>query len=112
MFVNNGIKGNMTLILLSSLMDGEKYGYEITKEIARLTNDEILLKEGSLYPALHKLEKEGLTESFWQQQEPGKPGRKYYRITDNGRKTVEEERKKWSSFIGTMGRIIYGEQNS
>lgn len=112
MLPNNSIKGNMALILLSTLLEGEKYGYEITKEISRLTNDEIQLKEGSLYPALHKLEKEGLAESYWHQPEPGKPGRKYYRITETGRKAVEEERKKWKSFMGTMGRIIYGEQNS
>ena len=102
----------MTLILLSTLFEGEKYGYEITKEISRLTNHEILLKEGSLYPALHKLEKEGLVESYWQQQEQGKPNRKYYIITENGIKAVEEERKKWSSFMGIMGRVIYGHQNS
>ena len=112
LLAKNGVKGNMTLIILSSLLNGEKYGYEITKEVARLTNNEILLKEGSLYPALHKLEKEGLAESYWQQQEPGKPGRKYYKITEKGKGKVEEERKSWTTFMGTMGRIIYGEQNS
>ncbi|MDP4152302.1 MAG: helix-turn-helix transcriptional regulator [Bacillota bacterium] len=109
---SNSIKGNMSLILLSALLEGDKYGYEITKEISLLTNDEVQLKEGSLYPALHKLEKDGLVESYWSQQEQGRPGRKYYRITQKGEKTVEEERKKWKTFMGTMGRIIYGEQNS
>ncbi len=112
MLPNNSIKGNMTLILLSTLLEGDKYGYEITKEISELTNDEIQLKEGSLYPALHKLEKEGFAEGYWQHQESGKPGRKYYKITEKGKVTVEDERKKWKSFIGIMGRIIYGEQHS
>ena len=112
MLPNNSIKGNMVLILLSTLLESDKYGYEITKEIARLTDGSITLKEGSLYPALHKLEKEGLAESYWHQPEQGKPGRKYYRITDKGRQAVEEERANWKTMIGIMGRIIYGEQYS
>lgn len=109
---NNLLKGNISFILLSALMEGDKYGYEITRQISSLTNDEINLKEGSLYPALHKLEKEGLASSYWQEQEPGKPSRKYYQITDKGKETVIEERKTWKSFMSTMERIIYGEQNS
>lgn len=110
MLSSNLIKGNMSLILLSSLIDGDKYGYEITKEILKLTNNEIQLKEGSLYPALHKLEKLGMVESYWQQQELGKPGRKYYKITPDGLKYVKEERKNWSSLIEIMRRVIYGQE--
>ncbi len=106
------IKGNLSLIILSSLVDGEKYGYEITKQIHSLTNGTILIKEGSLYPALHKLEKQKLVEGYWVQQEPGRPGRKYYRITDEGIKTVEQEKKRWKSYMSIMGRVIYGEEGT
>jgi PadR family transcriptional regulator PadR len=102
----------MNLILLSAILDGDRYGYEITKEVFRLTDGEIQLKEGSLYPALHKLEKLGYVKSYWQQSENGVPGRKYYSITESGKLVVEEEKKKWSKFIGVMGKIIYGEQNT
>lgn len=112
MFSKDIIKGNMSLIILSSLTDGEKYGYEITKKVSGLTNGTIQLKEGSLYPALHKLESKGLVEGRWVQQEQGKPGRKYYRLTDEGLMTVKQEKEKWKSFIGVMGRVIYGEENS
>lgn len=106
------IKGNMSLIVLSSLIKGEKYGYEITKEVQNITNGTISLKEGSLYPALHKLERQKLVEGYWVQQEPGKPARKYYRITDEGIKTVEQEKERWKSYISIMGRVIYGEQST
>ena len=109
---NATIKGNMDLILLSALSGGDKYGYEITKEVMAFTEGEIVLKEGSLYPALHKLEKQQYIEGYWAENEPGKPGRKYYRLTEKGRAFMAEEREKWVSFIGTMRRIIYGEQHS
>lgn len=112
MFSKDVIKGNMSLIILSSLVDSEKYGYEITKKVHNLTNGTIQLKEGSLYPALHKLEKQGLVEGYWVQQEPGRPGRKYYKITDEGIKTVELEKEKWKSYMSIMGRVIYGEENT
>jgi PadR family transcriptional regulator PadR len=102
----------MNLIILSSLIDSEKYGYEITKKIHSLTDGNIQLKEGSLYPALHKLEKLEMIEGYWVKQDLGKPDRKYYRLTDKGLKAVEAEKDKWKSFIGVMGRIIYGEENT
>jgi len=112
LFSKDLIKGNMSLIILSSLASGEKYGYEITKEVHNLTNGTILLKEGSLYPALHKLEKQKLVEGYWVQQDPGKPGRKYYRITSEGIKAVEQEKEKWKFYMGIMGRVIYGDENT
>lgn len=112
LFLKDAIKGNMSLIILSSLVEGEKYGYEITKTVYNLTNSAIQLKEGSLYPALHKLEKQGLVEGYWIAQEPGKPNRKYYRITDLGSQTVQQEKEKWKSYMDIMGRVIYGTENT
>lgn len=106
------IKGNLILIILSALIDGEKYGYEITKKVYSLTNGELQLKEGSLYPSLHKLEKQNLIEGHWVQQEPGKPDRKYYKITSEGLKAVGQEKEKWKSFMDVMGRVIYGDKGN
>jgi PadR family transcriptional regulator PadR len=99
----------MSLIILSSLIDGEKYGYEITKKVHTLTNGTIQLKEGSLYPALHKLEKQNLLEGYRVPQEPGKPDRKYYRITAGGLEKVAQEKEKWKVYMDVMGRVIYGD---
>jgi PadR family transcriptional regulator, regulatory protein PadR len=106
------MKGNLNIIILPSLADGDKYGYEITKKINILTNAAIQLKEGSLYPALHKLEKQGLIEGYWVQQEPGKPDRKYYKLTSEGIKNIDQEKENWKSFLNIMGRVIYGEEHT
>jgi PadR family transcriptional regulator PadR len=108
----NDIKGNMNLIILSSLTDSDKYGYEITKKIYSITDGTIQLKEGSLYPALHKLEKQGLVEGYWSKQEPGRPDRKYYRITDKGLKAIEQEKEDWKFLMNMMRRVIYGEETN
>ena len=57
------------------------YGYELVKELEKRSGNEFSVKEGTLYPALHKLEKQEYIECYWQEQEKG-PARKYYRITD------------------------------
>lgn len=101
------IKGSMGIILLSSLLDGDKYGYEITKTVHSLTAGKIQLKEGSLYPALHKLEKKGLVEGYWGEHEPGRPSRKYYRITEEGRKAVAHEQENWRQYMDVLGRILF-----
>lgn len=105
---NEMIKGSMGIILLSTLLDGDKYGYEITKTVYSLTTGKLQLKEGSLYPALHKLEKKGLVEGYWVEPEPGRPGRKYYRITEEGRNTVTKEQENWKMYMDVLGRFIYG----
>jgi Predicted transcriptional regulators len=112
LFSRDDLKGNILLIVLSSLVDGEKYGYEITKKVAGLTDGSIQLKEGSLYPALHKLEQQGLVEGHWVQQEPGKPDRKYYKITEDGLKAINSEKEKWKSYISIMERVLYGNGNT
>jgi PadR family transcriptional regulator PadR len=108
--MDNGdfIKGSMGFILLSTLLDGDKYGYEITKTVHSLTAGRVQLKEGSLYPALHKLEKKGHVEGYWAETEPGRPGRKYYRITEEGRKAAAAEQENWKLYMDVLGRFIYG----
>lgn len=112
MAANDLIKGNLNLIILTALAEGDKYGYEITRTVLGLTEGEIQLKEGSLYPSLHKLEKQKLVEGYWVQQDPGKPARKYYRITEEGRMAVGREKEKWKAFLDVMGRVIYGKEGN
>ena len=77
------LKGTLTTIILKLLADHEKmYGYEIAQKVKELSEDKILLKEGSLYPALHKLLKEGLVEV--ETKHVGKRVRKYYSVTRQG----------------------------
>lgn len=99
------MKGNLPLLILSLISKEELYGYEIAKRIAERSDDLINLKEGSLYPALHLLEKHGLVTGYWVTQE-GKPSRRYYKITPKGQEELAEEKKNWQDFTSAVGRIL------
>src|SRR5947209_19788818 len=77
-------KGSIQLCLLALLAKEEKYGFQILHELRDLSNGFFDLKEGTLYPALRRLEERGFVQSRWQEPESGVP-RKYYRLTDRGR---------------------------
>ena len=81
-------------ILLSVLQEGENYGYRIIRRIHELSEGKIRWTTGTLYPALHSLENDGLITSSWRQVENA-PDRKYYRLTDSGRRALEAEKRQW-----------------
>ncbi|MDA3818545.1 MAG: PadR family transcriptional regulator [Prolixibacteraceae bacterium] len=82
-------------IILSILDKKESYGYEIMQKVKELSDNQIEWKEGSLYPVLHKLEKNGLIKSLWKMADNGRH-RKYYAINKKGRKALREEIENWS----------------
>ncbi|MDA3879761.1 MAG: helix-turn-helix transcriptional regulator [Prolixibacteraceae bacterium] len=82
-------------IILSILDKKESYGYEIMQKVKDLSDERIEWKEGSLYPVLHKLEKNGLIKSLWKMADNGRH-RKYYAINKKGRKSLREEIENWS----------------
>jgi len=81
-------------LVLSILSYGENYGYQIIKEVERLSEGELSWTDAMLYPVLNRMEKEGLISSQWVKTEAGRK-RKYYRITAEGEKSLEKERKQW-----------------
>lgn len=83
MFSRELVKGSTSLLVLQLLHERDMYGYELVKEIEKRSEHHLQIKEGSLYPGLHKLEKQEYIEAYWQEQEKG-PARKYYRITKAG----------------------------
>lgn len=87
-------------IILSILDKNESYGYEIMQKVKELSENRIEWKEGSLYPVLHKLEKNGLIKSLWKMAENGRH-RKYYAINKKGRKALQEEIENWK-LVHTM----------
>jgi PadR family transcriptional regulator PadR len=103
------IKGSSSLILLQLLAERDMYGYELTKEMEQRSAAELSFKQGTLYPALHKLENKGLITAYWKPQAKG-PDRKYYAITDEGRHMLQQKTREWQNFVSVMARVM-GEPN-
>jgi len=94
------LKGSIEILLLSLLAQNDCYGYEITKKLRILSDDAYHMNEGTLYPALKRLEKKECVTSYWSQQSDG-GRRKYYSITENGRTILAEKLKNWQQ-INTL----------
>ncbi|KAB8139460.1 PadR family transcriptional regulator [Gracilibacillus oryzae] len=105
MFDRELVKGSTSLLVLQLLQERDMYGYELVKEMDRRSDHNLQLKEGTLYPALHKLEKQEYIECYWQNQEKG-PARKYYRITDEGTSILEAKTKEWHRYVQVMNNLI------
>lgn len=100
------LKGTLTTIILKLLADhGKMYGYEITQKVKELTDDKILIKEGSLYPALHKLLKDGLVEV--ETVNIGKRVRKYYSITKQGQTKKQLQFEELKEFMQTIQQLVF-----
>ena len=93
------------LLVLSLLKDGDKYGYEMVTELARRSDDTFQLKEGTLYPLLHTLEKNKYVTSYLHSTSGGRE-RKYYRLTDLGRKQLEYKEKEWKLFSEKVNAVL------
>jgi len=99
------LKGTLQTIVLKVLKDhGKMYGYEITQRVKELSDGHILLTEGALYPALHKLEAEGLLNT--EVVSIGKRIRKYYTLTSPGKVQAKERVADFVNFIQTMGSVL------
>ena len=105
MFSKELMKGTLQTIILKLLSErGKMYGYEITQHVKELSDGQILLTEGALYPTLHKLEAEGFVKT--QSQVVGRRKRKYYRLTPKGKKATISKLEEFQSFIQTMQLIL------
>ena len=104
------LKGTLQTIVLKVLKDhGKMYGYEITQRVKDLSAGTLLLTEGALYPALHKLEAEGLLKTEIVMM--GKRVRKYYTLTADGKSQVRERVGEFLDFIKTMGNVLQMEMS-
>ncbi len=98
-------KGSLTTIILRLLSEyGRMYGYEITRHVKELTGGELEITEGALYPALHKLEAQGLLTPEYETVKGRK--RKYYKLTPKGKKETESKLEELARFIQHMQLVI------
>jgi PadR family transcriptional regulator, regulatory protein PadR len=99
------MKGNAQTMVLKLLSGQAMYGYLIAQKLHEISNSSVDLQEGSLYPLLHSLEKDGAVEAYWEEKE-GERRRKYYKITPRGRKLLKEKKLEWESFRTAMDLIL------
>lgn len=99
------LKGNIQTLVLSLLNQKSMYGYEIIKKLEISSNGLFNLKEGTLYPILHNLEKSKRIQSYWEETE-AKRKRKYYEITEQGKKELEQRKHEWDVFQKTMNDLL------
>ncbi len=103
------LSGSLELILLSIISTGPRYGLEIIDEANERTNGYFAFKEGSLYPALHRMERSGLIKAEFAPSDRGGPRRRYYELTAEGRQRLVEKRGEWVDFTRAVERLIGAE---
>lgn len=99
------LSGSNAMLVLSLLSEKEKYGYQIITELAIRSDDTFMMKEGTLYPILHALEKDKCVESFERLSESGRV-RKYYRITRKGLDMLKEKKEMWEVFAEKVNAVL------
>jgi PadR family transcriptional regulator PadR len=99
------LKGSTDSLLLCLLNQQPMYGYQIIRELEARSQGYFRYKEGTLYPALHRLEKSGLLKAEWYTETGGRP-RRYYHLTKKGQAILVEQRTQWLNFFEAMNTII------
>lgn len=99
--------GSTTMLVLNLLEQGDMYGYQMIRELEQRSEQFFSLKEGTLYPILHGLEKDGLINSYEMKTEQGRP-RKYYAINDKGRRLLKDKKQEWQLFSSAVNKVIGG----
>ncbi len=97
------VAASATPLVLSILEEGDSYGYAIIKRVKDLSEEEMNWTDGMLYPVLHRLEKQGFINSYWQTSQTGRK-RKYYSLTREGGDNLEEMKSQWRLVIKTLDR--------
>lgn len=100
------LKGNTDTLLLALLENEAMYGYQIVKEVDERSSGYFAFKEGTLYPALHRLEKAKLIEGRWEDT-PNNVRRRYYRITAKGQEALVDRLSEWQRFTNAMDSIMH-----
>ncbi|HEY7395361.1 MAG TPA: PadR family transcriptional regulator [Gemmatimonadaceae bacterium] len=101
------LQGTLEFLILRTLRLGELHGWGISKRIRTLSNDVLQINQGSLYPALYRLEERGLIDATWGISPEGRKA-KFYRLTDKGREALAEERASWRAFAGAVEAVLKG----
>ena len=102
---NDLLQGTLALLVLKTLARGPLHGYGITLHIQMVSKDILRVEEGSLYPALHRMEQDGWVSAEWGISENNRRAR-YYRLTAKGRKQLAEEEKNWEQLTQAVAHVL------
>ena len=97
--------GTLDILILKAVSWGPRHGYAIGRWIRETTSDDVIVQEGALYPALHRLELRGLIVAEWGVSENNRRAR-YYRLTAAGRKQLAKEEQSWSQLTGAVALVL------
>ena len=101
------LQGTLDMMILKTLLYGPAHGHQIGKHIQSATNEFLQMQHGSLYPALHRLEKRGCVVSKWETAPDRNREFKYYRLTDKGKKQLVVEESQWKQMAEAVGRVMW-----
>jgi PadR family transcriptional regulator, regulatory protein PadR len=101
------LQGTLDLLILRTLAKGSMHGWGISLQIQQVSRDVLQINQGSLYPALHRLEQQGLIEAEWGNSENNRQAR-FYQLTRDGRKQLAEETRTWERLSNAVARVLAG----
>lgn len=99
------LPGTVDLLILRTLQKGALHGWAISERIQQISQDVLQINQGSLYPALHRLEHQGWIEAEWKVSELGRRA-KYYHLTPSGRRQLSVEASEWDRMANAIGRVM------
>jgi transcriptional regulator len=99
------LQGTLDLLILRTLQTGPLHGWAISERIQQISRDTLQVNQGSLYPALHRLEHQGWIKAEWGVSELGRRAR-FYRLTASGRRQLELETENWARLAAAIGRVL------
>jgi len=99
------VQGTLDLLILRTLANEPRHGWAIAKRIQQISNEVLQVQQGSLYPALHRLEQQGWITAKWAENETGRQA-KFYRLTSGGRKQLENETANWKRLSSAINLVV------
>jgi PadR family transcriptional regulator, regulatory protein PadR len=102
---NDLVQGTLDLLILKTISLEPKHGWAIAKRIQQISNEVLQVQQGSLYPALHRLEQQGWIRAKWQETETGREA-KFYSLTAAGRAQLEKEKESWNRLSRAIDMVV------
>jgi transcriptional regulator len=99
------LQGTLDMLILRTLIPGPAHGYTIARIIEKTSDEVLQVEQGSLYPALHRLEDRGWLASYWGSSENNRKA-KFYKLTEDGRKQLVKETSRWRRMVEAIGRVM------